>query len=218
MDGRARPPSPLYEWRDHEAEPGRIPDLVTAVTALRGPLHHLGVTTLGTWVEEIGEPGRVSVLWCFADLSAREAALGELAGHPALADDAGLVFERRTSLLATTPYSPTPATPSKLIELRTYEPCPGRAADLDRRFADATIALFVRHGMAACGWWHEAFGDPCRLVYVLGFDDLGHRQTAWRAFSRDPDWRAAHAASEQNGPLVTRRTSRILYAVGGTPT
>jgi hypothetical protein len=217
MASGPRPPRPLHEWRDHEAVPGRIPDLVAALTALRDPLHDLGVTTVGTWVEEIGEPGRVSVLWSFADLFTRAAALDALAGQPALAADAGLVVERRTSLLATTPYSPTPAAPSKIVELRAYIPCPGRSADLDRRFADATIALFVRHGMAACGWWHEAFGDPTRLVYLLGFDDLAHRQAAWRSFSRDPDWRAAHAASEHAGPLVTRRTSRILYAVGGTP-
>ena len=40
---------------------------------------------------------------------------------------------------------------------------------------------------------------------------------AWAAFASDPDWRAAAAGSEKDGPLVHHIENRILRATDFSP-
>jgi hypothetical protein len=101
-----------------------------------------------------------------------------------------------------------------IYELRTYWPAPGKMPALHRRFRDHTLRLFDKHGIKVVGFWETYIGPGPSLVYILGYEDLGHRQRAWDSFSNDPEWIAAREESERDGPLLARIESSILK---GTP-
>jgi hypothetical protein len=203
----------LYEWRTYVPAPGQAAALIRRLRDAHGELAGTAVSPLGLWAEELGTPGLVSALWSYQDLEARGPALAaeedlHQGGNVALLDHV------ESALWRVTGYSPEPAVTAPVIELRTYDALPGRLGILHNRFATFTIGAFARHGFENCGYWTERFGRSGRLVYIVGFESLEHRDRAWRAFGRDPDWQAARVASEQDGPLITRHEARILRSAG----
>lgn len=111
------------------------------------------------------------------------------------------------------------ALPLMLYELRTYWSPPGKADAMHARFRHVTLPLFARHGLHVVGFWTpspvtDESGD---LVYVLAFADAAARDAAWAAFRADPDWQAGKAASEANGPIVSKLTSTLLNPTDYSP-
>lgn len=105
-----------------------------------------------------------------------------------------------------------------LYELRIYTAHPGKLPDLIRRFRDHTCALFERHGITNVGYWTNAVGGRSdELWYMLGFEDMAHREKAWAAFVADPDWLEARAESEKNGPLVVYLENRFMNPTKFSP-
>jgi NIPSNAP len=206
----------LFEWRTHVPAPGQATAVVRSLRRSQERWDAAGLATLGIWVEEFGSPGLVSSLWSYASLEARETALGALAGE-ARSEDAGaatVLDHVESSLWRPTRYSPEPRVTAPLIELRMYDATPGRLAAVHERFETFTLAAFARHGFENCGYWTEYFGHSERLVYMVGFASLQHRERAWLAFGRDPAWQAAREESERAGPLIARHSARILRSVG----
>jgi hypothetical protein len=199
----------LNEWRTYTAQPGQVGGAVQHLRGLRPTLEANGSRVLMLATEELGQAGTIHMLLAIEGLAARDAALAAIAGH----EDPTLITHATSELLRPTPYSPEVAVASRVVEIRRYTAVPGRLADIERRFADHTIALFARHGMENCGYWTEPFGHSQRLVYLLGYESLAQRESSWAAFGKDPDWRAAWAASEANGPLVREHSARILKPV-----
>jgi hypothetical protein len=200
----------LYEWRTYAPVPGGAGDLVRRLRRSQEAVATAGLLRpLGLWVEEIGSPGLVCSLWSFPGLEAREQALA--AGEFLSEEGSGRVLDHVESVLwRITAYSPEPAVLAPVIELRTYDAAPGRLQALHDRFATFTVAAFARHGFENCGYWTEYFGRSGRLVYIVGFSSLEHRERAWRAFGQDPAWPAAREQSERDGPLIARHGARIL--------
>jgi hypothetical protein len=112
--------------------------------------------------------------------------------------------------------SPTPGLraqgPQRVFELRTYTAAPGKLEALKARFRDHTLAIFERHGMTNIGYWVPADtpGSENTLVYLLAHDSREAAARSWDAFREDPDWKAARAASERDGSLVTKVDSLYL--------
>jgi hypothetical protein len=80
------------------------------------------------------------------------------------------------------------ASDSRCFELRTYTLQGGSSADaLHGRFRDHTIALFQKHGMTVIGFW-QPVARLDQLVYILAYRDAAARDSAWAAFSADPEW------------------------------
>lgn len=104
-----------------------------------------------------------------------------------------------------------------IYELRNYECMPGKLAALNDRFANVTIKLFEKHGIKVVGFWTEDVGTSNTLVYMLGFEDMGHRDKAWAAFRSDPVRAQAFAESERAGPLVAKITNKILRPTAYSP-
>jgi hypothetical protein len=105
-----------------------------------------------------------------------------------------------------------PPTP-RIFELRTYIATPGRLDALQDRFRDHTLGLFKKHGLEVAGFWValDADNQPTEtLVYLLSFESREAAKAAWATFYVDPDWVAAKAASEVNGPLTTSVQSVFL--------
>jgi hypothetical protein len=116
-----------------------------------------------------------------------------------------------------TPYSPSPQIKSAVQELRIYDAMPGKLPALHDRFANHTIKLFARHGIENIAYWTEDVGTSNRLVYLLGYPDLGAREKSWASFGADPDWQKARTDSEKNGPLVRVSQHCILRPTPYSP-
>ncbi len=98
---------------------------------------------------------------------------------------------------------------TQIYELRTYTAEPGRLDALLARFRDHTVGLFTRHGMTNVGYWVDA-DRPDTLVYLLAHADPESAAASWEAFKADPEWQAARAESEEDGPIVQSITSVFL--------
>jgi hypothetical protein len=66
--------------------------------------------------------------------------------------------------------------------------------------------------MTNIGYWVPADtpGSENTLVYLLAHDSREAAARSWDAFREDPDWKAARAASERDGSLVTKVDSLYL--------
>lgn len=104
-----------------------------------------------------------------------------------------------------------------IYELRIYEAVPGRLPNLHQRFATTTCRIFERHGIKPVAFWEDVIGVSNRLTYVLAWEDMAHRERTWNAFQADPEWIAARAKSEEDGPIVARLTSTFMKATAYSP-
>ena len=108
-------------------------------------------------------------------------------------------------------------------EIRIYTTLPGRMPALLTRFREDTCALFEKHGIRHLAYWTYLIGGASdELWYVLEFDSLAHRESAWTAFHSDPAWIRSRDRSVADGPIVARFESRIMQptdfsALGRTP-
>jgi hypothetical protein len=101
---------------------------------------------------------------------------------------------------------------SRAFELRTYYTHPGKLADLQTRFRDHTTALFEKHGIENVGYFVPTDGEAAgnTLVYLLAYPSREDATASWEAFKSDPEWIAAKAHSEENGPIVDHLESVFL--------
>ncbi|MXY85134.1 MAG: NIPSNAP family protein, partial [Chloroflexi bacterium] len=77
---------------------------------------------------------------------------------------------------------------------------------------------FERHGIHNVGYWTNSVGGRSdELWYIVSFESAGQREEAWKNFGADPEWQAARAASEENGPLVHHIENRILQPTEWSP-
>ena len=105
-----------------------------------------------------------------------------------------------------------------IYELRIYTANPGKMGALQARFRDHTVRLFEKHGVKNVGYWTNSIGGRSdELWYMLGFESLAQRETAWAAFGADPDWQKARADSEKDGPLVHHIENRIMNPTNFSP-
>lgn len=96
-------------------------------------------------------------------------------------------------------------------ELRIYTATPGRLPDVLRRFDTITLGLWKKHGIRQLGFWTTLIGPSNHeLTYLLEWESLAERETKWNAFAADPEWLAARAKTEENGPIVAHLSSAIL--------
>lgn len=107
----------------------------------------------------------------------------------------------------------------RIFELRTYYAAPGKMEALHARFRDHTCKLFEKHGMTIIGFWNPT--DPKeakkKLIYVLAFPSKEAAARSWKAFSADPEWKAAKEASEKDGKLVEKVESVYLNPTDYSP-
>lgn len=98
-----------------------------------------------------------------------------------------------------------------IYELRNYHCAPGRIGALNDRFVNVTLKFFEKYGIEQVGFWTTIVGDSNqKLTYMLQWKDMAEREQKWGAFSRDPDWLAARAASEAQSIIVERIENSFL--------
>lgn len=108
--------------------------------------------------------------------------------------------------------------PGKLYEMRVYYSPPGKLDNLHARFRDHTVKLFAKHGITNVGYFVPEGDNPeNKLVYFLAFPDKAARDASFKAFGADPAWKAAAAASEKDGKILTKIESTFLTATDYSP-
>lgn len=108
-------------------------------------------------------------------------------------------------------------TAGPVYESRIYFAAPGKLEALHARFRDHTTKLFEKHGMTNVGYWVPIENPDQKLIYVLAYPSQQAREQAWKGFLQDPQWQAAHKASEVNGPLVARVETHFLQTTDYSP-
>lgn len=108
---------------------------------------------------------------------------------------------------------------SKVYEMRTYTAVDGKFDAVNARFRDHTLKLFEKHGMKNIGYWTPMEGPTAgtTLVYILEHRSRDEAKKSWAAFSADPEWQKAKAASEVNGRIVAKAESVFLTATDYSP-
>jgi hypothetical protein len=96
-------------------------------------------------------------------------------------------------------------------ELRIYHCMPGRLGDLNHRFANVTLKIWEKHGIRQVGFWTILIGPSNHaLYYLLEWESLAERERKWNAFAGDPEWIAARAKTEEQGPIVQHLENYML--------
>lgn len=89
------------------------------------------------------------------------------------------------------------------------------------RFAKLSINVsnsMQKHGFKFVGCWDEVIGDMQNFVYILSWDDMNSRQSAWTTFNADEEWTGIKKESaEQHGQLVAKTSNRILAPAKYSP-
>ena len=108
--------------------------------------------------------------------------------------------------------SDSPASKTRVFEIRTYTTEPGKLPDLLKRFREHTCQLFEKHGMTNIGYWVPTDEPRSQntLIYILAHKSRDAAKQSWKDFQADPDWIKVKDASEANGKIVTKVES--IYA------
>lgn len=222
--GTAVAPPPeigLYELRTYTATPGKMADLDARFrNHTIGLFRKHGMTPVAFFHVQpaAGQPAdnRLIYLMAYKDRAARDAAWRTFASDPAwtkvYADsqkNGSLTTKIENVFLTTTDYSPklnmSGALSPRLFELRTYTTNPGKLETLHNRFRSNTLRIFSRHGMGSFLYWRPAGGQPGwenKMVYLLDFPNVAARNSAWAAFSADPEWQKVAADSQKAGTIL----------------
>lgn len=108
-------------------------------------------------------------------------------------------------------------TDTRVFEMRTYYAALGKLDDLNTRFRDHTCRLFEKHGITNLGYWMPIENPDNKLIYVLAYPSREARETSWKAFQADEEWKTARAASEEKGKLVAKVESVFMKATDFSP-
>ena len=99
--------------------------------------------------------------------------------------------------------------------LRTYRIPEGKMPNILARFENITFGIFERHNIKVVGFWTKK--DVNELVYVCEYASEDAMAAAWDAFRVDPDWVAAKAETEADGPIVSEVISEVLHPTSFSP-
>jgi hypothetical protein len=215
----------LYESRTYIAVPGKLPAINERFAKhTMGFFKKHGIGMLGFWTDEIGASNQLTYILAFDSMADREqkwtAFQADPGWHQVRAQteaEGPLVAQVLNTFMRLTPYSPQPQVRSNVQELRVYDAMPGKLPALHDRFANHTMGLFTKHGIDNIAYWVDEVGTSNRLIYMLGYADLGGREKSWAAFQADPAWQQARAESERNGSLVRVSRHRILRLTPYSP-
>ncbi|WP_232793605.1 NIPSNAP family protein [Siphonobacter sp. SORGH_AS_0500] len=91
----------------------------------------------------------------------------------------------------------SPAKDSRLYEMRVYYSPEGKQPDLMNRFRNHTMRIFAKHGMTNVGYFVPQHKPDSCLIYFLSYPNRAARDSSWKAFSNDPEWKKVASESEK---------------------
>jgi hypothetical protein len=113
-----------------------------------------------------------------------------------------------------------PKRPARIFELRTYES--PTTATLERKikmFNDAEIGIFRRCGLRPVFFGATIVGSNMpNLTYMVAFDDLAARESAWQKFRVDPEWQKLRQRPDlADAEIVSNISNAILRPLAFSP-
>ena len=210
----------VYELRTYVTHPGKLEALLKRFADHTCALFEKhGMTNLGYWVPTEQADGADNRLIYLIAHDSREAAKTNWAAFQAdpqwqsarkASEEGGKILQSvEAQFLEPSAFFPKlnreggPA--GRIFELRIYRCNPGKLEALHQRFANHTVALFSKHGMAHIGYWNPIAGERGhgeQLIYLLAHPSRQAGLDAFKAFRADPQWIEAKAASEKDGSLT----------------
>jgi hypothetical protein len=106
---------------------------------------------------------------------------------------------------------------SRYYEMRIYYCHPGRLDALISRFTNHTTKIFEKHGMTNVGYWIPNNNTENALYYILSYPSQVERDSSWKRFGRDPEWKEVAKKSEESGKIVAKVTSIFMQATDFSP-
>lgn len=106
---------------------------------------------------------------------------------------------------------------TRYFELRIYYCHPGKLNTLVERFTNHTTRIFEKHGMTNIGYWLPLNNPDSALYYVLAFPSKAARDSSWKTFVADPEWKQVAAKSEENGKIIAKISSTFMTAADISP-
>jgi hypothetical protein len=216
-----------YEMRNSaDAQPRRINEFIEKYALAAGK--RAGVTSGGVFTTLLG-PGSPNLLMVnvYPSLAAMEAASEKLSAdkefQAALASyyAGALPYLRvNTTLLRAIDSLPgvdappvEAGKPPRVFELRTY--ASNTPATLRKKVemfeAGGELKIFRRLGMKVVFFGTILAGaNQPSLVYMLGYDDLAHREKTWNAFSADPEWQKLRGTPGLGDAEIVSNVSSVL--------
>jgi hypothetical protein len=195
-------------------------------------LKRAGATTVGAFNSVIGmESPYLLLLSEFADLNTWGAATAKVQAD---SDTAKLRDEyysgplqyvrEEVTLLRGFPGFPAVQVPaakegggSRVYEIRRYESnSPRSLARKIRMFDEGEHALFAKLGMVNVFFGEAIAGSQMpNLTYMVGFNDLAHREKAWAAFGSSPEWKKMAAQpGVSDAEVVSNISNYIVRPLG----
>jgi len=106
---------------------------------------------------------------------------------------------------------------TRYFEMRIYYCHPGRLDALIQRFTNHTTKIFEKHGMTNVGYWIPTNNTDNALYYILAYPSKASRDSSWKHFSSDPEWKIVSKKSEETGKIVAKVTSIFMNATDFSP-
>lgn len=103
-----------------------------------------------------------------------------------------------------------------LTEYRRYEVAPGKMDVVRRYVQDVSGPNFARHGFQLVGPWETVFGTTNTLHYMLEWDDLTQRETAWAAFYADEQYQEERRQAFAEGEAALRAHVQLWKPLGAS--
>ena len=107
--------------------------------------------------------------------------------------------------------------PPRIFEVRRYESnSPVSLAKKVKMFDDGEIGIFRRLGMKVVFFGGAIAGSNLpNLTYMLGYDDLAHRERVWGEFGKDPEWQKMRATPGlSDAEIVSNITNYFVRPTG----
>jgi hypothetical protein len=108
-------------------------------------------------------------------------------------------------------------TDNRYFEMRIYYCHPGRLDALIQRFTNHTTKIFEKYGMTNVGYWIPTNNTDNALYYILAYPSKADRDSSWKHFSSDPEWKTVSKKSEETGKIVAKVTSVFMNATDFSP-
>lgn len=106
---------------------------------------------------------------------------------------------------------------TRYFEMRIYYCHPGRLDALLQRFTNHTTKIFEKHGMTNVGYWIPNNNTENALYYILAYPSQAARDSSWKHFGSDPEWKEVARKSEESGKIVAKVTSIFMNATDFSP-
>lgn len=108
-------------------------------------------------------------------------------------------------------------TDNRYFEMRIYYCHPGRLDALLERFTNHTTKIFEKHGMTNVGYWIPTNNTENALYYILAYPSQAARDSSWKHFGSDPEWKVVSKKSEETGKIVAKVKSIFMNATDFSP-